>query len=155
MGVEDGKTMWIGELADRSGISADTIRYYERVGVLPEPDRTPGGFRVYGDSAVDRLDFVERARSLGLTLDEIAEIVGMVEEGVEPCEHVRDRLRQRLAEVEERIDELTGLRKRLKGALRSAEEAPPSGSCRCRIIERAGGETVVEIGGIGRGRDDG
>lgn len=142
--------MWIGKVAERAGLSADAIRYYERIGVLPEPDRTPGGFRVYGPEVLDELAFVEQARSLGLTLEEIAEIVAMVARGAEPCNHVRDRLRQRLSEVEERIDELAGLRRRLEGALRAAEDAAPVESCRCRIIERAGEETVVEIGALSR-----
>lgn len=143
--------MWIGELADRTGVTPETIRYYERVGVLPEPRRTGGGYRVYGPDAIERLVFVARSRSLGLSLEEIAEIVAMVERGVEPCEHVRDRLEGRLTEVEERIAELGRLRERLREALRAAEEGPAPGSCGCRIIERAGEGTVVEIGGPGRG----
>lgn len=142
--------MWIGDLAKRSRTSVDTIRYYERVEVLPEPERTSGGFRTYGEEDVERLAFVEQARSLGLSLEEIAEIVAMVEEGVEPCDHVRDRLRQRLGEVERRIEVLTRLRERLKAGIRDVEKADSSGPCRCRIIESAAGETVVEIDGVGR-----
>lgn len=129
--------MWIGELAARSGISVDAIRYYERIGVLPQPERTNGGYRVYGEEALERLAFVGQARSLGLSLDEIGEIVKMVGQGVEPCQHVRERLARRLAEVEARIDELGGLRERLRNALRRAEEAPEPTACGCRIIEMA------------------
>lgn len=126
---------WIGELADRSGFNVDTIRYYERAGLLPEPDRTDGGFRVYGREDVERLEFVRQAQSLGLDLAEIAEILEISDAGIEPCQHVRERLRARLAEVRDRIREVEGLRQRLRTALRRAESASASVACRCRIIE--------------------
>lgn len=129
--------MWIGELADASGTTPETIRYYERIGLLPEPDRSSGGFRLYGPEDVDRLDFVGRAQSLGLSLEEVAEVLRLVDAGADPCEHVEARLRSRLGEVEERIAELTTLRDRLEGALAVAQEAPGTGECRCRIIDRS------------------
>ncbi len=119
---------WIGELAERSGMSPDTIRYYERAGVLPEPDRSPAGYRVYGDGDLERLRFIHRAKALGLTLEEIGEIRELAEAGIEPCDHVRARLRERLAQVEESVRELALLRDRLKGALSRAEKASSRGS---------------------------
>lgn len=129
--------MWIGELAHASGTTPETIRYYERIGLLPEPDRSAGGFRLYGPDDIDRLGFVGRAQSLGLSLEEVGEVLRLVDSGAEPCEHVGARLRTRLGEVEERIAELTGLRDRLEGALAVAEEVPATGECRCRIIDRS------------------
>lgn len=137
-----GPGLRIGEFAERVGLTPDAIRYYERIGVMPKPERTPGGYRLYGEVDVERLAFVGQAQTLGLTLDEISEILVLVDEGVEPCEHVTKRLRQRLDEVKERMEELAALRQRLRYALRHAEEAPRAESCRCRIIEGSLGERV-------------
>lgn len=141
--------MRIGEFAERTGFTPDTIRYYETIGVMPEPARTSGGQRLYGDQDLERLGFVHQAQTLGLTLEEIAEILLLVDEGAEPCEHVEARLRQRLDEVKERIDELAALRRRLTAALRHAEENRGEGACRCRIIEGAAGARRIRIGGPG------
>lgn len=147
-----GRGLRIGELAERAGLTPDAVRYYERIGVMPEPERTAGGYRIYREPDIERLAFVGQAQTLGLSLEEIAEILLLVDEGVEPCRHVQGRLAQRLREVEERIGELTALRRRLRQALRQAEEAPRARSCRCRIIEAASGERRVEIGRPGRRR---
>lgn len=141
------QTMRIGELADRTRFTPDTIRYYETIGVMPEPERTSGGQRLYGEPAVERLGFVRQAQTLGLTLEEIAEILLLVDEGVEPCKHVAARLRQRLEEVQRRIAELAALRRRLTTALQNAEENRGEGACRCRIIEGTAGERRIRIGG--------
>jgi DNA-binding transcriptional MerR regulator len=138
-------TLRIGELAERAGLTPDAIRYYEKIGVMPEPERTPGGYRLYRESDVERLAFVGQAQTLGLTLEEIAEILLLVDEGMEPCAHVAERLRQRLGEVEGRMEELAALRRRLREALRQAEGAPRAEPCRCRIIERSSGQRRVWI----------
>lgn len=133
---------FIGELAQRSDVSRDTIRYYESAGVLPEPDRNASGYRVYGPDDVERLEFVDRGQALGLTLAEIADVLEIVSEGREPCVHVRRTLEERLAETRERVRELRALERRLEDALRRAErtEARDGSSCRCRIIEEAAGD---------------
>lgn len=151
-GRQTGGSIRIGELAERTRFTPDTIRYYETIGVMPEPARTSGGQRLYTEDDLERLRFVRQAQTLGLTLEEIAEILLLVDEGVEPCEHVEARLRERMAEVEERIEELAGLRRRLKTALRHAEKSPGERACRCRIIEEAGGERRVQIAGPGSRR---
>ena len=105
--------LFIGTLAERTGVSPDTIRYWEDEGVLPEPERSDAGYRLYGEAAVERLRFVRQAQALGLQLDEIAEILALVaQRGVEPCAHVEARLRERLGQVNERIRELEALRER-------------------------------------------
>ena len=132
----DHEGFFIGELADRSGASRDTIRYYESVGVLPKARRSSGGYRVYAENDVERIRFVGQAQSLGLTLEEIAEILDMVEEGRQPCVHVTDRLSLRLRATRERIRSMRALEGRLEQALARAAEAPrPEGGCRCHIIE--------------------
>ena len=127
--------LWIGQLAAQSGVSPEAIRYYEKVGVLPRPARTGSGYRVYGLQDLERLEFVGQAQVLGLRLDEIAEIMELADGGVQPCEHVRQRLRERLEDVERRIEELRGLQGRLESALGRAESSPAPRSCRCHIIE--------------------
>lgn len=146
------ESFYIGELAERTGVSADTIRYWEDEGVLPEPRRSDAGYRLYGEASVERLDFVRQAQGLGLTLEEIGEILTLVEErGVDPCAHVEAKLRERLTQVEERMHELEVLRGRLRSALSRAEATPASEDCRCRIIEGGGEETpTIEIGGVGQ-----
>lgn len=128
---------FIGELAERTGLARDTIRYYERTGVLPEPRRTDSGYRVYDGDDVERLAFVGQAQALGLTLDEIADVLAMVDRGVEPCEHVEARLEDHLEEVRERLAELRRLEVRLRSALDLARSRPSVDGCRCRIIEAA------------------
>lgn len=144
------QSFFIGELAERTGVSADTIRYYEDEGVLPEPRRSDTGYRLYDEGTVERLRFVRQAQALGLRLEEIAEILALVEErGLDPCSHVEARLRERLAQVEERMRDLDALRERLRAALRRAEAAPGEGDCRCCIIEGGEGEARIEIRGVG------
>lgn len=132
------ETFFIGELAERSGTSRDTIRYYEGEGVLPEPRRSESGYRVYDNDAVERLRFVDQAKTLGLTLDQIADVLAMVDEEREPCSHVRRALEERLVETRQRIRELTEMETRLAQALSRAgeEEGAAESDCRCRIIEQ-------------------
>ncbi|MGH9139383.1 MAG: heavy metal-responsive transcriptional regulator [Acidimicrobiales bacterium] len=117
--------MRIGELADRSGVPVKTIRYYEEVGVLAAPPRTPSGYRDYGDETADRLAFVRAAQSVGLTLGEIREIVALRDKGVTPCEHVAGLLQRRAAEIESRIASLQLLRGELGRLARRARSLNP------------------------------
>lgn len=128
--------MRIGELADRAGIAPHTIRYYERVGLIPRPARTPGGFREYGEDALDDLGFIRKAQTVGLTLGEIREVMHIASGGRPPCDHVRATLHARLAEVERRMQELRNLRGTLRRALRRLDAAPrPRSGCHCAVIE--------------------
>lgn len=103
----------IGELADRSGVPVKTIRYYENVGLLAPPARTPSGYRDYDDTASERLAFVRAAQSVGLTLGEIREIVALRDRGETPCGHVVDLLHRRADEIGERIRALRDLEREL------------------------------------------
>src|SRR3546814_457103 len=84
--------MRIGELAARLAINTKTIRYYEGIGLLPPPDRTASGYRAYDEDDVERLTFIKTAQRLGITLDEIREILAFRERGERPCEYVRDEI---------------------------------------------------------------
>lgn len=107
----------ITQLADRTGFSPDTIRYYERTGLLPAPARTTGDHRRYGDRAVDRLQFIRGAKRLGLRLGDIAELLALRETGRCPCEPAADLLRARLAEIDAEVARLTDLRRQLTAML--------------------------------------
>jgi len=100
----------VSKLADQVGTSADALRYYERIGLLPEPDRTPSGYRLYGEEAVERVRFIKRAQRFGLRLEAIGELLDIQERGLCPCGHTRLLLERRLAEIDEEMETLVRLR---------------------------------------------
>ena len=101
--------MKINELAETTGLSGKTIRYYESIGVLPQPKRLANGYRVYDDSDIDRLRFVIGLRRLDFSLDDITEILAMRDRREAPCRVVLDLLAEKAEEVSQRIKELVHL----------------------------------------------
>ena len=118
--------MRIGEVADRSGLPAKTIRYYESLGLLPAPDRAANGYRTYDESVLARLAFIRAAQASGLTLGEIRGVLGLRDRGETPCEHVRTLIDCRAAELDERIAELTRLRIELTRLSKRARRLDPA-----------------------------
>ena len=98
--------MLIGALATATGVPTRTLRFYEAEGLLPEPRRTPAGYRDYDAAAVDRVRFVKRAQHAGLTLAQIAKILALRDGGQPPCEHVAEFVEVRLAKIDARLREL-------------------------------------------------
>jgi Hg(II)-responsive transcriptional regulator len=94
------------ELADRAGVNSETLRYYERRGLLAEPPRTSGGYREYPTSTVDLLLFIKRAQELGFTLDEVDELLDLDSGGPDSCDAARGLAEQRRADLERRITDL-------------------------------------------------
>ncbi len=125
----------IGKLAAGVGVTPDTLRYYERLGLLPPPSRTRSGYRLYQPALAERVAFIGKAKALGLTLEEIREVLRVAADGTPPCEHLRATLSRRLREVETRVAELEELRGTLARALRRSRKQPVSRSCVCEIIE--------------------
>ena len=109
----------IGEVAARSGVSIDTVRYYERRHLLPPAPRTEGGFRLFTAETVTRVQFIKQAQELGLSLDEIKEI--LMTGGAKECRRVRDLLRAKLKEVDERIRLMEEFRQTLSNHLSACE----------------------------------
>jgi DNA-binding transcriptional MerR regulator len=107
----DGLT--VSGLAHQAGISPHTVRYYERRRLLPVPVRNDGGYRVYKPALVDRLRFIRGAKRVGLRLDDIAELLEVMDRGQCPCGHTDSLLRRRLAEINDEITELAGVRDEL------------------------------------------
>ena len=105
-----------GELARRTGCHLETIRYYERAGIMPKPPRTAGGHRVYADEHAARLTFVLRGRELGFPLDTVRGLLALVDSGSFTCEEVHDITVKHLAEVRHKLRDLRKLEKTL-GAL--------------------------------------
>ena len=132
------RTFTIGEVAERSGFPATTLRYYEGIGLVTPSARTGAGYRVYDDRAVDRLAFIARAKRLGCTLEEIVDLVGLWD-GTGRCDPVQRRLHElvtaKLADTRRQITELTALTSQLEVAA-SALAVPSDGdacdgSCAC------------------------
>ncbi len=124
----------VAELAAAVGVRPDTIRYYERAGLLPAPERTAAGYRSYDAGAVDRLRFIQGAQRLGLRLADIRDLLAVRDTGTCPCEPAETLLRRRLAEVDAEIDRLVALRTEMRAmadALPSAECPPPSPGTWC------------------------
>ena len=121
----------IKDVADRSGFSAATLRYYEEIGLLPEASRTPAGYRLYDDHTLDRLAFISRAKQLGCTLDEIADLTVAWDGG--RCGPVQDRLRavvaDKLVTAQQQIVELMTLTSDLQRAAATLEAHRPDGPC--------------------------
>jgi DNA-binding transcriptional MerR regulator len=115
----------IGQVAAESGVSIDTVRFYERRGVLPAPPRTSAGYRLYDASIVERLQVARRLQSLGLTLDEVVAALHDYDKGHTSCETQRWRLEAALDRIETRIAELS----RLRGDVREALAACEAGTC--------------------------
>jgi DNA-binding transcriptional MerR regulator len=99
----------VSVLAGQTGLSADTVRYYERVGLLPEPARSAAGYRLYDPSAIDRLRLIKGAQRAGLRLLEIGELLQVADQGQCPCGHTETLLRERLAEVHAELQRLHDL----------------------------------------------
>jgi DNA-binding transcriptional MerR regulator len=122
----------IGELSSLSGVKVPTIRYYEGIGLLAAPPRTEGNQRRYDASALDRLRFIAHARSMGFPMASLKAMLRLARHPDEPCADLDELVRERLVEVDERIDRLTGLRAELAGMLESHAHGKVA---ECRVIE--------------------
>lgn len=131
--------MKIGELARRVDVDAATIRFYEAEGVLPTPERTAAGYRMYGEVDAGRLQFIKHARALGIGLAEIREVVVARDAGSPPCAYVRRLLQSQITETQQKLDQLAALLaelQRLEQLSRDLPRAPAQDeACICHAIE--------------------
>lgn len=100
------KPLLRAELARRTGCNAETIRYYEKVRLLPPPDRSPSGYRLYGSAHLQRLRFIMRSRELGFSVPEVRGLLDLVDGGSQSCAEVKQRTERHLADVRARIADL-------------------------------------------------
>lgn len=127
----------IGELSRRTGVNIETIRYYERINMMPHPPRTSSGQRVYGEVETRTLTFIRRARELGFSLDEIRTLLALsAEYGRKACAEVRDLAADHLEDVRAKIADLTAMERVLADAVRRCDEGKSAG---CPLIETLSG----------------
>ncbi len=122
----------IGALGKRTGTKVQTVRYYEQIGLMPEPGRTEGGQRRYGDAEVDRLSFIRHARQLGFSLEAIRELLDLSDNPDRSCAEADSIARRQLKQVEQRMARLEALRTELQ---RMVHECSGGNTSECRVLE--------------------
>ena len=127
-----GKRLQRAELARRTGCNLQTMRYYEKIGVMPDPPRTASGYRVYDEAHVSRLRFILRARELGFSIEHIRGLLDLVDGGTQTCAEVKERTERHLADVRAKIADLKRIEKVLAAtaAQCSGEDVPD-----CPVLE--------------------
>lgn len=118
-----------GELADEAGVNVQTVRYYERRGLMPEPPRTPSGYRQYGADDLRRLRFIKRAQAVGFRLAEIEELLSLrvTEDG--RCGEVEERADRAIRRIEEQLEQLSRMRRALVSLVEACREREPTDEC--------------------------
>ena len=122
----------IGQIARRAGVKIETIRYYERIGLLPQPPRSAGRYRLYGPGDARTLRFIKRARELGFPLDDVRALLRLAREEAGSCDKVRPLAMRHLAEVRARIADLTAVEATLSTTIRRCRAGR---SVRCPLID--------------------
>ena len=138
--------MKIGQLSKATGITTQTIRFYEREGLLLDPPRTESGYRAYDDDHLERVRFVIKAKRVGLSLDEIRGILQLHDRDEPTCKHVRSLLEQKIAQAERVIKDLqdfTAKLAQLRDENVALMDCKPLGGNICAIIESSGNEVAV------------
>ncbi len=134
-------SMKIGEVSHESGIGIEALRFYERSGLLGKPMRSQSGYRLYDEGILERLAFIKKAQTLGFSLEEIKKIIHDAQSGASPCDDVREIVRRRLKEVEEKIKEMQRYRKELANTLEEWDEVGRAPGHICGLIEATEMET--------------
>lgn len=150
-GEAHGRRMKIGEVAKRSGVGIETLRFYERQGLLGRPSRTESGYRLYGEEVLNQLDFIKRAQALGFSLAEIGRVMNESRAGQSPCHEVREIVRARLRELDERLADLERYRAELAKTLEAWDEMGDKPGHVCGLIEGSDVEAPAYASkGVGR-----
>lgn len=142
--------MFIQELAKQTGLTATTVRYYESVGLIPPPQRAENNYREYTPADVERLRFIVAARSLGFSLNDVAEFLTARNDGLLPCQRILDSLDRQLAEIDRRIADLLALREMLKYIRQEGKARPQSSNCDeeciCYLLtaDRQSGQVTIQ-----------
>ena len=124
--------MTVGALAKQAGVNLETVRFYEKERLLPKPERTSGGHRLYTAADVERLQFIQRAKGVGFTLKEIRTLVRVREaEPSESCEDVMELARRKLAEIEAKLAELGEMRTALHKFI---DACPETDAAHCKVL---------------------
>lgn len=127
----------IGEVSSISGIGIEALRFYERSGLLEKPARSIGGYRIYNQAVLQRLDFIKKAQTLGFSLNEIRRIIEDAKSGASPCDEVRKIVRQRLEELDAKMREMKRYRHELAQTLDEWNKVGRAPGHICGLIEKA------------------
>ncbi len=119
----------IGRLARLGGVNLETIRYYEREGLLQEPPRTPAGYRLFPSETVRRLRFIKRAQELGFSLGEIRELLALRMKPGTRREHIRARAQAKIADIDQKIQTLTSMKRTLRNLTERCDGCGPLSDC--------------------------
>ena len=127
----------IGEFSKATGCAIETIRYYERAGILSKPSRSLGGHRLYSQTNVQQLKFVLKARQMGFSLAEVKELLNLAKDNEQPCQEVLDMADRNLAAIQQKIDQLASFKEELKGLTKTCKNccAGKASASECNIIE--------------------
>jgi len=127
----------IGQVADRAGVGIDTVRFYEREGLLPKPARTPSGYRQFDERVIARLQFIHRAKELGFTLNEIKELLSLRVDPDTSCDDVKARAERKITDIDEKIRTLQRMKHALVGLTRECDAQ--SCDTECPILDALDG----------------
>lgn len=128
-------SMKIGEVSQESGIGIEALRFYERSGLLGTPARSNSGYRMYDEGVLERLAFIKKAQTLGFSLEEIKKIIRDAQSGASPCDEVREIVRRRLKELDEKMREMQRYRHELAKTLEEWDEVGRAPGHICGLIE--------------------
>jgi DNA-binding transcriptional MerR regulator len=134
---QDRRMLKIGEVSRQTGVGIETLRFYEKSGLLDKPARTYSGYRMYSSDVLDRLSFIKRAQVLGFSLDEIRKLIDDARRGHSPCNEVREIVRTRLEEMDRRMQEMARYRKELAETLEEWDRVGRAPGHICGLIESA------------------
>lgn len=134
---QDRPMLKIGEVSRQTGIGIETLRFYEKSGLLDKPARTYSGYRMYSSDVLDRLSFIKRAQVLGFSLDEIRKLIDDARRGHSPCDEVREIVRTRLEDLDRRMREMARYRKELARTLEEWDRVGRAPGHICGLIETA------------------
>ncbi len=121
--------MKIGEVARKAGLGVETVRFYERQGLIEEPARKQSGYRKFDDTVIGRLRFIKRARDLGFSLPEIRDLLNLRVDSANSCEDVQLRIQVKLGELDEKIQDLKRMRAALVEVAASCQDRPSESAC--------------------------
>lgn len=133
----------IGQISAQSNLPVKTIRFYEERGLIQATRRTSGGFRLFDPSVLTRLNFIRRSQALGLSLNDIQDILSTSDAGNRPCQNVRHKFQEKIVEIEERILQLQRLKEQLQVLIAEADQREALEADICPIIEHANQPHVV------------
>lgn len=135
------RTLTTGQLAKQAQVNVETVRYYERRGLIPEPPRRESGYRMYSQDTAARIEFIKRAKELGFSLKEVSELLSLRAGPATTCEDVKKRAEAKVADIEEKIRDLQRMKSALAKLIAACEGRGPTSEC--PILEALGNKWPI------------